>query len=554
MAHNYFKPSVIKRSAGKNAIGAAAYINRAKYVDERTGKVWDFTKLGGLEFSGIFAPKDAPAFAKKANDLWQEVENREDKSPHRDTAQVARSFIIPLPHELSKRDRQWLVTDFARELSRKGMVVHVAIHEPEEEKDQRNYHVHVLVTMRELTEDGFGNKVREWNDRDEYKRWNERWSQLGARYLRKAGFEQEADRFEVGHLPRSQQQREAEKRGDTEWAEKKSQEPEKHRGPAVRGMDDREIKTEVDRQNEEIRDRNRHHRREAKRDLLGEIREHYEDSATPQEFVRKMKDRGLHVARVNQEDLDLSWKDFSAPHGELEKMKKMQEKGAWTLQNGGSKKLVGDQLDRAEKAYGKYKADPAHKMSFYRYVEFVQKANEVRMRDLANHVRNIDFADDGLPARKPEYRAQAGDYVVLNRNGFVYRLDERTTGEKPAEVTKFMSGLNKDKTILSVTETRGMLEATRVADRLDKAAKRLESASKPSIDRGLDLHRAEYGRAARKTLRIMSGALDSVTDLFSSLFAAPETPKSRAEAEHARLLREENEERAREREGRSRDR
>jgi hypothetical protein len=68
----------------------------------------------------------------------------------------------------------------------------------------------------------FGNKVREWNDRDEYKRWNERWSQLGARYLRKAGFEQEADRFEVGHLPSSQQQREAEKRGYTEWAEKKS--------------------------------------------------------------------------------------------------------------------------------------------------------------------------------------------------------------------------------------------------------------------------------------------------------------------------------------------
>jgi hypothetical protein len=116
-------------------------------------------------------------------------------------------------------------------------------------------------------------------------------------------------------------------------------------------MGDREIDTEVERQNQEIKERNRHHRREAKRDLLGEIRKDYEESATLQQFVRKLKDRGLHVARVNQEDLDLGWKDFSAPHDELEKMKRVQEKGIWTMQHGGKNKLTGDQLDRAKEAH-----------------------------------------------------------------------------------------------------------------------------------------------------------------------------------------------------------
>lgn len=63
MAIYYFDVSNVSRNSGKksaSSVAAAAYQNRARYTDERTGTTYDYTKKGGLYYSGILSPENAP--------------------------------------------------------------------------------------------------------------------------------------------------------------------------------------------------------------------------------------------------------------------------------------------------------------------------------------------------------------------------------------------------------------------------------------------------------------------------------------------------------------
>jgi hypothetical protein len=198
----------VSRGKGQSVIARAAYIAREKLRDERTNGVKDYRYLGEPEWQEIFAPDQAPDWALDREKLWNAVERREDESTRPDQAQLARDFKIALPYELDVDQRRALVHDFAREMAEKGMVVDVAIHRPDADDDPRNFHVHMLLTMREISPEGFGKKVREWNHDTELEQWKERWSELGAHHLERPGFELEAERFRVGHFT-LQKQREA---------------------------------------------------------------------------------------------------------------------------------------------------------------------------------------------------------------------------------------------------------------------------------------------------------------------------------------------------------
>src|SRR5262249_36773580 len=50
--------------------------------------------------------------------------------------------------------------------------------------EAHNPHVHVMLTMRELTEEGFGNKVRAWNQKDQIKLWREKWAEYANFHLK----------------------------------------------------------------------------------------------------------------------------------------------------------------------------------------------------------------------------------------------------------------------------------------------------------------------------------------------------------------------------------
>jgi ATP-dependent exoDNAse (exonuclease V) alpha subunit len=245
MAQYRFSPKIVSRGDGDSVIAKAAYNAREDIRDERTGEMKRHAKRIGLEFSGIFAPKNAPEWAKDRARLWNAVERREDESKRRATAQLARSLELNLPHELNAEQRRQLVRDFVREqFVRKGMIADVAIHRPHEDGDQRNYHAHILLTMREIGHDGFGDKVREWNGKELNQQWRDKWAELGARYLEKAGFAKEAERYSYAQYDLKKQRQIAFERGDLEHAHALDREATTHMGPHVAAMERRGIETE----------------------------------------------------------------------------------------------------------------------------------------------------------------------------------------------------------------------------------------------------------------------------------------------------------------------
>lgn len=191
MAIFHMSVKAVSRGKGQSAIVKAAYNARDKIRDEQTGQMKDYARSAGLMFSAIFAPKDAPAWAQDRAALWNGVELAEKRMD----AQLAREITIGLPHELTDQQRQQLVSDFVREqFQRKGMVADVNIHAPGGKGDDRNYHAHILLTMRRIGPEGFGPKVREWNSREQLEDWREAWERMQNRYLQRHGHQARVDR------------------------------------------------------------------------------------------------------------------------------------------------------------------------------------------------------------------------------------------------------------------------------------------------------------------------------------------------------------------------
>lgn len=166
-----FQAKAVKRSAGKNVVAAAAYRAGEKLTDEQTGKIFDYSRRHKIEATAILAPADAPDWVMDRNRLWNEVERFEKRKD----AQLARELEISIPNELSAESRKRLVFDFAKEhFVAAGMVADIAIHGPGV-GDQRNQHAHILLTMREIGPDGFGQKERQWNQNDVLDGWKDAW-------------------------------------------------------------------------------------------------------------------------------------------------------------------------------------------------------------------------------------------------------------------------------------------------------------------------------------------------------------------------------------------
>ena len=194
MATYHLSAKTVSRGDGQSVVAKAAYNSRDKIRDERTGELKDYAHKTGLMFSGIFAPKDAPEWARNRAELWNAVERREDDSNRHADAQLGRELTLALPHELTDKQRQQLVTDFVREqFMRRGMIADVSIHAPNPKGDQRNYHAHILLTMREIGPEGFGEKVRDWNSREQMMKWRESWERIQNRYLERHGHEARVD-------------------------------------------------------------------------------------------------------------------------------------------------------------------------------------------------------------------------------------------------------------------------------------------------------------------------------------------------------------------------
>jgi hypothetical protein len=223
MAIYHFSAQTIGRAAGSSATGAAAYRAGECLIDERTGVKHDFTRKSGVMYSEILAPSDAPSWTQNRSDLW----NRVEKMEKRKDSQLAREINIALPAELDETQRLELIREYVNQnFVRCGMVVDLCLHAPSRTENNRNFHAHIMLTMRRLEGDGFGPKERSWNAVELLESWRKKWADAANSALEKAGFEDRID-----HRSHAD-------RGIEEM-------PGQHHGPAVSGLLSRGEQSEV---------------------------------------------------------------------------------------------------------------------------------------------------------------------------------------------------------------------------------------------------------------------------------------------------------------------
>lgn len=190
MAIYHLSGSIISRSQGRSAVASAAYRSGEKLADEREGTTHDYTKKQDVVYNEIFLPEHAPESFKDRQTLWNAVEQFEKRKD----AQLAREFTISLPRELTIEQNKALITEFVtQEFVSKGMIADVCFHNDEMKDGNCQPHAHVMLTLREVNEDGFGKKVRDWNNKELLLQWRESWSNSANHHLAINGFDVQID-------------------------------------------------------------------------------------------------------------------------------------------------------------------------------------------------------------------------------------------------------------------------------------------------------------------------------------------------------------------------
>lgn len=179
MAIYHLHASVISRGKGRSAVAAAAYRHAEKFFDERQQRTWDYSHKPSVIHSELLMPDDAPTWLKKlfnSESLWNAVE----QSEKRIDAQLAREIEFALPLELNHEQSIQLAREFIQDqFVLRGMIADWAVH-----WDAGNPHVHAMLTMRALTDAGFGQKVVAWNNKALLQEWRKQWAEYANFHLR----------------------------------------------------------------------------------------------------------------------------------------------------------------------------------------------------------------------------------------------------------------------------------------------------------------------------------------------------------------------------------
>ncbi|WP_316182451.1 MULTISPECIES: Ti-type conjugative transfer relaxase TraA [unclassified Bradyrhizobium] len=175
MAIYHLHIKVIGRKAGSSAVASAAYRSASRLRDERLGREQDFSGKRGVVHSEVILPENAPEAWGDRERLWNNVEAHEIRKD----AQLAREVEVALPRELTEAQGIELARDFVRgEFVGLGMIADLNVHWDRAEDGMPKPHAHVMLTMRAVDENGFGQKVRDWNRTEMVERWRRRWAEL----------------------------------------------------------------------------------------------------------------------------------------------------------------------------------------------------------------------------------------------------------------------------------------------------------------------------------------------------------------------------------------
>jgi Ti-type conjugative transfer relaxase TraA len=175
MAIYHLHVKVIGRKSGSSAVASAAYRSASRLRDDRLERSHDFSNKRGVVHSEIMLPEDAPEQWSDRERLWNDVEAFEVRKD----AQLAREVEFALPREMTQAQGIELARDFVQaEFVDQGMIADLNVHWDMAEDGTPKPHAHVMLTMRSVDENGFGQKVRDWNRTEMVERWRERWAGL----------------------------------------------------------------------------------------------------------------------------------------------------------------------------------------------------------------------------------------------------------------------------------------------------------------------------------------------------------------------------------------
>ena len=188
MAIYYFNAKILSKNLGHNAVAASAYRSGTRLSCQRTGSVHNFSRKTEVQYSVIHTPDDAPSWTHDREQLWNTVENGENRS----NAQLSREIVLGIPIELPSECRSKLLDGFVREaFVSLGMIADYSIH-----NKAGNPHAHVMLTLRELSVDAQGfceKKCREWNSPILLEKWRALWTEHVNKMLAQHGHDVRID-------------------------------------------------------------------------------------------------------------------------------------------------------------------------------------------------------------------------------------------------------------------------------------------------------------------------------------------------------------------------
>lgn len=174
----------VSRKGGKTGarvvVVTAAYVSGQRLWSEIEQRMVTFDMREDVVFSEVLLPDGAPGWAADREALW----NRVDLSAKRKDARLAKTVVAAIARDLPAAMRPDLLRAFAAPFVAIGCIADIAIHE---DGTDHNPHVHILLTTRRLTADGFGDKLTALEQRSFVKSVRQRWADLTNEYLKQAG-------------------------------------------------------------------------------------------------------------------------------------------------------------------------------------------------------------------------------------------------------------------------------------------------------------------------------------------------------------------------------
>jgi hypothetical protein len=175
-----------------SVVAGVAYRSGEKMYNGYDDKVHDYTYKRGVVHAEIMLPENAPPEFSDRQTLWNAVETKD----RRKDSQLARECEVALPCEFSLDEQKEVVREYISDnFINSGMCADFAIHD----KGDGNPHAHIMLTMRDVSADGFGKRMKEEQGQSyenrvkRLKGWRKSWAVTCNEKLQKKGTNERID-------------------------------------------------------------------------------------------------------------------------------------------------------------------------------------------------------------------------------------------------------------------------------------------------------------------------------------------------------------------------